>query len=296
MTLLLTGASSFLGAHLVRYLRMRRPDVPIVAVVHRTPLAAARARVVHHDLRAGAGALVAFAPRVVVHLACQVTGADPAAANLAMLRAVLDLCSRTGAQLIHASTTQVGWDRHNAYARGRIEEERRVAASGVPYVILRPCAPYGPRLEGHVPRHPESFHRLADWVGRWSIVPMIGRRDPLRQPVHVEDWNDVIARFVELPGLPRRCFDVGGPEPLSFRDIVAYIAGYLGREARVLPIPLPVARWGARVTDGLTPDLVSTFACDDTVDIGPISRQTNKPTFRRFEHGVADLWRSSGGL
>lgn len=297
MNVVVTGASSFLGAHLARRLAARRPDWRVTAVVNRTPLALRDAApdVRRVDLTApgAADALAAARPDAIVHLAVKVSAADAADVNLAMLDAVLDAARRAGAAVIHGSTTQVSWARLNAYARGRIEEERRVAASGLSHVMLRPCAPYGPALRDHRPAHTESFHRLAELVRRWPAVPVIGSGRQLRQPVHVDDWNDVIVRFLDRVAaggaLPDRAFDVGGPKSLALVAIVDRLAIAYGRRCRAIPVPIAAARVAARLVDGLTPDLVDTFDCDDTVDPAPLVAATGKTEWIRFEDGVRDL-------
>lgn len=287
-TVLVTGASSFLGAWLVDELARQGRDVR--AVVNQTPLGLP-VTVIQQDLAAPGAveALAAHGPSHVVHLACKL--GDPAA-NDTMLSTVLAVCRATGAGLVHASTTQVSWARQNAYARGRAAEEARVAGSGVPYAIVRPCAPYGPPHPQHEPRHRETFARLAEAVLRWPVVPIVGRGAQLRQPVHVRDWNDVIARLLDRP-LPGLALDVGGPEAYPFRRIVDLLAIQLGRRVRVVSVPQRLVHLAAPLA-GLSRDQVSTFDCDDTVALGPVEAATGKTRWIRFADGARDLaprWR-----
>jgi nucleoside-diphosphate-sugar epimerase len=289
MRVLVTGASSFLGAHLVRWLAENRPGWDVVAVVNRTGLSlqGVRPTVVRSDLTdpAAAAALAEHRPDAVVHQACKVADPD---VNRAMLATVLDLSRMTGARLVHCSTTQVSWQRKNAYARGRAEEEATVASSGVNHVILRPCAPYGPKLPDHTPAHRESFHLLADLVKTWPAVPMIGGAQ-LRQPVHVRDWSDVIARFLDRERLPDAAFDVGGPMAMPFEAIVDRLSLQLGRRVRPIKVPVRLAKVGALFVPGFTPDLMDTFTCDDAVDLGPLVAELGKTDWIRFEDGARDL-------
>lgn len=287
--IVVTGASSFLGAHLVRALA--RAGHEVVAVVHRTPLQLVGnpSRVVSIDLAApGAGtALADLDPACVVHLAMKL--ADPAA-NDAMLDAVLEAARLAASTVIHASTTQVGWAKPSAYGLGRQREEARVAASGLPHVILRPCAPYGPRLPDHRPAHVESFHRLADVVRRGLLVPVIGDGSALRQPVHVDDWNDVIVRFAGRDRLPDRAFDVGGPRAWPVRALIDKMALAAGTAVRVVAIPVPVAAFAARFVAGMPPDVVRAFPNDDVADPADVAAELGKDRWIRFEQGAHDLF------
>jgi nucleoside-diphosphate-sugar epimerase len=278
--IVVTGASSFVGAHTVRALGA-------LGVVHQTPLAGTTTIALDLRLPEAADRLVELNPRVIVHLACKVR--DPGA-NEAMLATVLAACRRASASLVHGSTTQVHWSRLNRYARGRAQEEATIAASGVPYVILRPCAPYGPPLADHAPRHVETFQRLADAVVRWPIVPIPGSGRQLRQPIHVRDFADVVGRCAALSDAVRnRTFDVGGPRAMSMLALVDKLALAAGRKIRPMPVPIAAMKLASRFVAGLDPDLVSTLDCDDEVDPGPISDAIGKHDWVRFEIGARDL-------
>ncbi len=291
---IVTGASSFVGAHTAGALVAALGPAQVLGLVHRHHVAGVASLAL--DLTAGNAAkrLASLGPTTIVHVACRLT--DPAA-NAAMLRAVLDACREAGAGLIHASTTQVGWRKKNRYAVSRALDEAAVVASGVPHVILRPCAPYGPRVADLA--RPETFQRLADAVVSWPIVPIPGPGTQLRQPLHVADWGEVVARCVGLPAAVRnRSFDVGGPRVMSMAALVDKLMLVAGRRSQRVIAPIPALQLAARLgVRGLDADTLATLDCDDTVDLGPISAAVDKPTWVRFEDGARDLvapgWRRS---
>jgi NADH dehydrogenase len=287
--IIVTGASSFVGAHIVRAL-VERDDV--AAVVNQSTLQLGPdqpARVMKLDLTApsAAGALAALGPSHIVHMACKAMDADPGPTNLAMLRTVITAAKQTGATVIHGSTTQVGWPVLNAYAQGRRAEEEELAAGGVPFVALRPCAPYGPMLERHSPRHRESFHTLADLVRRMPILPLPGGGTMLRQPVHVTDFAEVAIHFLTHPA-PNQAFDVGGPVRLSLARIVDVLAFTLGRKLLTVPVPLTALRLAA-LLPGISAAQLTTFATDDVVDTAPVIAATGKTAWVDFTHGAVDV-------
>ncbi len=255
MRLFVTGASSFVGAH---FCTLAVRDGHVVHGLHRnTPLKLRGVVSVHGDV---ATARPSPGTDVVVHLATKVMATDAREQNRRMLDAVL----AWGLPVVYASSTVVHWPRKNAYAESRVEDEARVRASGLPYAIVRPCAPYGPRVPGHEPAHKESFHTLARMCRRLPLVPVMGSGNYRRQPVHVDDFNGAILALVRR-GLGRDEFDAGGPEPLTLREIIRALGG-----RRVLPLPGPLLRVAGPLA-GLSADVVSTFDTDDVVDPRPLA-------------------------
>ena len=76
------------------------------------------------------------------------------------LRNVLEACKQTGAKLVYISSSQANFTVLNQYATSKIDDERAAAASGVPHVILRPAAPFGPKLPDHAPSRGQTMHEL----------------------------------------------------------------------------------------------------------------------------------------
>ncbi|MSQ03758.1 MAG: NAD-dependent epimerase/dehydratase family protein [Myxococcales bacterium] len=254
MRLFVTGASSFVGAHFSSL--ASRQGFVVHGLHRRTPLALRGVVSVLGDV---ADARPSAGTEVVVHLATKVMAPDAREQNRRMLDGVLSW----GLPVVYASSTVVHWPRQNAYSASRIEDERRVRESGLPYLIVRPCAPYGPRHPEHQPRHKESFHTLARMCRSLPAVPVMGDGHYRRQPIHVDDFNGAILRLLRA-GVWGRAFDGGGPEAMSLRAIIAALGG-----RHVLPIPSRLLRVGGPFV-GLSRDAISTFDTDDVVDTRPL--------------------------
>lgn len=293
MRLLVTGGSSFVGAWFCQ--RAARSH-EVLALHHSTALRLNGVTPVRVDLRRRRDAerLHRLNPDAVVHLACKikadptgdVAGAQVAArTNRAMMDAVLAL----GRPVVYASSTVVHWERDTPYAQSRREDEQRLRESGLPYVILRPSAPYGPRLASHQPRHRESFHTLVDLVRTLPIVPVLGDGRYRRQPVHVDDFSDAALAFLEQ-GLPGAAFDAGGGEALSMNDIVATVAQRMGVSRRILHLPKGLFVRVAQFSPDFDPDLLAAADEDELADPGALQAATGL-SMRPFSQGVADLVR-----
>lgn len=256
MRILVTGASSFVGAHFCSLALREGHDV--VGLWRNTGLLIDGVTSVTCDVNNFEPAKI----DVVVHMATKVMADDAAEQNRAMMDRVLSWRLPT----VYASSTVVHWPRKNAYAESRIEDEARLRANGLPWIIVRPCAPYGPRHPTHTPAHKESFHRLARMCRTLPAVPVIGDGSVRRQPVHVHDFGEAILGLLR-EDVWNAAFDAGGPEAMTLEQIIHALAG---GPKPLLPIPEAVATQLARFVPGFHPDSISTFATDDTVDPVPL--------------------------
>ncbi|TCC05037.1 SDR family oxidoreductase [Kribbella soli] len=84
-----------------------------------------------------------------------------------------------------------------AYYRYKLESERLVAESGVPYTILRAT----------------QFHNLVDRVfAAQRFLPVVLAPSITLQPIAVEDVAVRLAELVDEPPVNGRTADIGGPE------------------------------------------------------------------------------------
>ncbi|MES2641537.1 MAG: NAD(P)-dependent oxidoreductase [Myxococcota bacterium] len=272
MRILVTGASSFVGVHFCSLAAAKGHDV--LGLWRNTPMMVDNVKSVTADITSFSPAKV----DVVVHLAAKVMAPDAREQNRKMLDAVLEW----GFPLVYASSTMVHWPRKNAYADSRVEDEARVMASDKPWLIVRPCAPWGPPHATHKPTHVESFATLANLVRRAPFVPVPGSAEVLRQPVHVDDFNGAILALLDR-GVWNAAYDAGGPEAITVREIIERIAAASGRKkARIVEVPEVLAKIGGRFLKNFSSDTLATFATNDTVDPLPLQKASGI-TPRRFD-------------
>ncbi|MFZ5477663.1 MAG: NAD-dependent epimerase/dehydratase family protein [Myxococcota bacterium] len=256
MKILVTGASSFVGAHFATLAHQQGFDV--LALWRDTPLYLEGPKVIVGDVRD----IEPVGVDAVVHLAAKVMADDAREQNRSMLDAIL----KWRVPIVYCSSTAVHWPVKSAYAESRIEDEQRVRESGLNWLIVRPCAPYGPPHATHRPAHVESFHRLQRLAKKAPMVPVLGDGTTKRQPVHVDDFNGAICALLQK-GVWNEAFDAGGPEPLTLKQIIDALAG---REKPLFKIPVGAAGALGRILPGFHPDVLKTFAQDDTVDPRPL--------------------------
>jgi nucleoside-diphosphate-sugar epimerase len=232
-----TGASGFIGRHLVEHLGARGTEV--IAV--RRPFEGGTLR----DALRRADA--------VVHLAGVVSAVrerDYFSANVDGTRAIADAARASGVPMIHISSLAAAGPASpraprseddaaapiNAYGRSKLAGERVVAASdGLRWTILRPGVVYGPRDRALLP-----VFRLAEH----GILPLVGRTDAAYTFIHVADLVRVITAAVDRPA-QRDILFAGHPDPVTTRDLLEGVRATSSVRGRIVRIPLAITRLAA---------------------------------------------------
>lgn len=291
MRILVTGGSSFVGAHFA-LLAARRHEV--IAVHHRTPLRLNGVTPLRCDLRRETDRerIAAAKPDAIVHLAAKIrtAGANeetPGALAAALNHGMMDAVLAAGCPVVYGSSTVVHWAQETPYGNSRKADEARLKSAGLPYAIVRPCAPYGPALATHQPGHRESFQTLVSTIRYAPFVPVLGDGQYRRQPVHIHDLGEGILALLDR-GLCGQTVDVGGAEALSFDALIDTIAAALGKHARKLHIPKSVGVKLASVLPNMEPSLLGAVDTDELADPAAFTAATGVVP-RGFSVGVRDL-------
>lgn len=123
--------------------------------------------------------------------------------------------------------------------------ERAVIESGLTYTILRPSLVFGPG--------DDFFNRLAGLV-RWNpVVPIAGDGKTRFQPIWVEDLVTCIAACLEEGSHDGEIVEVGGPEHLTYEELLEAVRRELGARRLKVHVPLPVVRLLAGGMEALLP-------------------------------------------
>ena len=165
----------------------------------------------------------------------------------------------------------------------RIQAELVIAESGLDYTIVRPSMIYGS------PRD-RNIWRLVNFIKKWPIVPIIGRGDALQQPVYVDDVAQAIVSASQRDRSIGQSYDIAGAEAISFLDIINLVSAALGRSTKKVHIPYVMAKSASLLFGsiglGITFEQVLRFGEEKTFDISAASRDLGyKPLV--FEDGLA---------
>jgi uncharacterized protein YbjT (DUF2867 family) len=143
------------------------------------------------------------------------------------------------ATLVQISALGADAKSESSYAVSKAEGEQGVLEAFPGAVILRPSVVFGPE--------DNLFNRFAR-LARFSVVlPLVGA-DTLFQPVYVDDV--AAAAVAAATGKASAgVYELGGPEVVSFRDMMAKMLPIVRRKRLVVNVPFWMARIGAWFLD-----------------------------------------------
>jgi uncharacterized protein YbjT (DUF2867 family) len=238
MRLLVTGGSGFLGGFVLAEAARRGHDCVALA-----RSASAARRVAARGAAPLAGDLDDDAALTGVFAGARCD----ALVNLASLgfgHAPSIVAAAVGAGLARAvfvSTTAVTTGLPARSKAVRLAAEATVRSSGLAWTILRPTMIYGAPGDRNMSRLLALLIRARrglPGVGLPAVLPVPGGGRGLQQPVHVADVAGALLTAVERAHTAGSCYDIAGPEPLTFAELLRASAAAVGCPVRLLPVPL----------------------------------------------------------
>ncbi len=156
-------------------------------------------------------------------------------------RAVAKAAREEGAtRFVHISAIGADPKSRARYARTKAEGEAAVLEEFPDAIILRPSIVFGPE--------DEFFNRFAAMARISPFLPLIGGGKTRFQPVFVGDVAAAIAACLMGAAKPGTVYELGGPEVLTFREILDLTQEWSGRSRAYLPLPFWLAKLQAALT------------------------------------------------
>lgn len=227
MKICISGATGFVGGHLCRELLSRGHTLKLLAH-NPKPLNLQNAELIggdvtsaHDCLKAAAGCdavvnlvgiIREFSERGITfeRLHIEATRNMLAAARQNGIKRYLQMSalgSRAGAV--------------SGYHKSKYAAEELVIASGLDYTIFRPSLIFGPK---------DAFvNMLANFIRRFSVVPVIGDGTYRLQPIAADDVARCYAIALEKPETIGTAYTLCGPDRLTYLEIVDAVAKALDR-------------------------------------------------------------------
>ncbi|WP_315784918.1 complex I NDUFA9 subunit family protein [Bradyrhizobium sp. SZCCHNPS1003] len=176
---------------------------------------------------------------------------------------VAKAAAAAGARMVHVSAIGADAESASSYARAKAAGEAAVLAAVPEAVIMRPSVVFGPE--------DQFTNRFAGLARISPFLPLIGGGETKMQPVYVGDVATAVANAVDGKAQPGATYELGGPEVLSFREILKIILDITDRDRALLPLPFGLAKLQAAILQfapgplKLTPDQVELLRYDNVV-------------------------------
>lgn len=292
--IVVTGGAGFLGRRVVAALCerkqavrvvLRRPEQAAILEGYAVDVAYADARDPDSLNRALAGA------EGLIHLVAVIRqrhGATFKSVNVEGARNVYSAAAVAGIRKsVFVSAVGARPLSPEPYFASRWAGEEAARGSGVPTAVVRFSSVFG---EGD-----EFFNVIAALVKLAPIVPIAGTGMARFQPIHVDDAARVCVGALHDPSMAGRTYEIGGPDLLTYRQMVDAVAGALG--TRRIQVSVPPALMGPLVrvmssvmeTPPITLDQLEMLRYDNVGKPGVVEREFRfKP---RPLHGNIDFVR-----
>ena len=271
MKIAITGANSGVGKILLRHLASRA-DIEVVACVRSARAAAAlpaspriTSREIDYD---DAGGLVSAlkGTSCIVHLAgilFESPGSTYQTANVAATRSVVEACRKAGvSHVVLVSVLGADPASANPYWSSKGLAERVVSESGLAAAIIRTPILLGPGMAG--------ARAIVHQASQPAVTLLGGGRHTIR-PLDVDDLSHAVLRCCESSGGKATIYELVGPEPTAYRDVVTRMAALMGRNVSIRSMPVWLARLGAAIagwtrSGGMTPTVIDVITSSEFVD------------------------------
>jgi uncharacterized protein YbjT (DUF2867 family) len=252
MNVTVIGATGFVGSHLVPHLVGRGHRVRAVSRTGRRLDWPPEVEAVAGDVETGAGLDDALrGTDALVHLVAiprELHGRRFAEVNVLGVERVIEAARRNQvARIVHLSALGVADDPHLGFLFSKWRGEQLVRESGLDWRVLRPSLLFGPG---------DGFFNLIKTTLTWwspGLVAIPGTGSERFQPLSVDDLALAVEACLTDPARASAVYELGGPEYVTYREIVDRVMRATGKRRLKLTVPVPLISAVTSVTDRILP-------------------------------------------
>ncbi len=240
MKVFLTGATGFVGTYVLEQLVARGHDA--ICLVRNGGDKRLRTKAADSRIRAVTGDLLApqtYEPALrecdaVIHLVGIIRedvkrGVTFQAIHVEGTKLLAAASAKAGIRkFVHMSALGASERAASDYHRTKFAAEEAVRGSGLPYVIFRPSVIFGPG---------DAFVNMLAGLVKLPLTPVIGDGTYRLQPVSVRTVASVFEKALTHE-TANEAFEVGGPEPMRYNDMLMEIGRAMNRKTRLIHLPL----------------------------------------------------------
>lgn len=282
--LLITGATGFIGSHLVKKLGeagehprclVRNPERAqlLLPAQRRDDFAKGDTTQPETLIQALNGI------ETVVHCAFitadrkQREGNNYQITNVGGTRNLIQAAKKAGVKkIVMVSGLGTQPEKPGSYMQGRYEAEQVLINSGLDWTIVQPSVLFGkgsPFITG-----------LSELVKSAPVLPLIGGGEIRFQPIHVDDVVTIISTIItQREQTSKHTYTIGGPEYYTLSRIFDEIQAVLGTKKIKVYTPLFAVKIGAFFLNALmakppiTPAALALFQFDNITDLDSVEQQ-----------------------
>ena len=133
-------------------------------------------------------------------------------------------------RVIFVSSTSIFTKLNSKSKNIRINAEKSIVNSNLNWTIFRPTMIFGSPKD-------RNMIKLIKWIDKVPFIPVFGKGNNFQQPIFVKDLAWSIVEIIEIKKTFHRTFNLSGPKPLTYKEIIKIISLYLGKKPLILFLP-----------------------------------------------------------
>src|SRR5216684_4867825 len=250
MKVLLTGATGFVGGHLLRRLISDGHTVRALvreggAKLSSPPGVETVVGDVVENIGLDEGMKGCDAVIHLVGIIAETRGATFERVHHLGTRNVVEAAKRSGiGRFIQMSALGARADGVAEYQVSKWKGEEAVRQSGIPFCILRPSLIFGPG-DGFVTQMLDVMRKAV------LVRPVPGDGRPKFRPILIDDVAGCFSKALTTPAATGNTIDLGGGEELTLNEVLAEIAAWAGIRKPALHVPMPIMMTVAAVAQNV---------------------------------------------
>ncbi len=195
---------------------------------------------------------------------------------------------------IHLSALGINEAKDSKYAISKLEGENMVLKNFPLATILRPSIVYS--VDDNFTT---NFMTL---LNRLPVFPLYYGGKTRFAPIHCSDLTDTIQHVISN-NVYSKIIECVGPEIINFKEIISKLLNLIGKKRILLPLPLPIAEFSARVFEIMPKPLLTRDQLKllkyDNISSGKYKTNSDVgvPSLRIFDQEVKKycyMWREGG--
>lgn len=252
MSVFIAGATGFVGGHLVDNLLSQGHKLKCLARSEKAKesLSAKGVEVIHGDITTPDTLKGILQPEdFVIHLVGIIEEKGKATFGSIHVDGTSNLVNeakRAGVRhFFYQSALGADINSWSGYLKTKAEAEDIVKRSGLKYTIFRPSLIIGP-WDGFT-------KKLVDMLKLSPVLPIPGEGKSKFQPIYIKDWLKCMGKVIDNPDKFISTYEIGGPEHLSYKEIVEKLSKSMGHDRPSFIIPMGLMKLGAAIFEKVLP-------------------------------------------